>query len=74
VDQVRREAAGRTGRPLVLLYRSGKRTVEAGQALEAAGFTKVIEMLHGSEGELDANFQRGRLARWRFDGPPWEQP
>jgi rhodanese-related sulfurtransferase len=73
VDQVRREAAGRTDRPVVLLCRSGKRTVEAGQALEAAGFTDVINVLHGFEGELDEHFQRGRLAGWRFDGLPWEQ-
>jgi rhodanese-related sulfurtransferase len=34
-QQVRREAGGRTDRPVVLICRSGKRTVEAGQALEA---------------------------------------
>ena len=73
VAQVRREAGGDAARPVVLLCRSGKRTVEAGLALEAAGFAEVVNVLHGFEGELDAHFQRGRLNGWRCDGLPWEQ-
>jgi rhodanese-related sulfurtransferase len=72
VQQVRREG-GREDRPVVLICRSGKRTVDAGLALEAAGFTEVVNVLHGFEGELDAEFKRGRLNGWRFDGLPWEQ-
>ena len=73
VEQVRREAAGDPSRPVVLLCRSGKRTVDAGNALEAAGFSEVVNVLHGFEGDLDEHFQRGRLNGWRFDGLPWEQ-
>jgi rhodanese-related sulfurtransferase len=73
VEQVRREAAGDPSRPVVLLCRSGKRTVDAGNALEAAGFHEVVNVLHGFEGDLDERFQRGRLNGWRFDGLPWEQ-
>lgn len=73
VALVRREAGGDTARPVVLLCRSGKRTVEAGHALEAAGFGEVVNVVHGFEGELDANFQRGHLNGWRHDGLPWEQ-
>lgn len=72
VAQVQREG-GTPERPVVLLCRSGKRTVEAGLALEAAGFTEVINVLHGFEGDLDEHFQRGRLNGWRSDGLPWEQ-
>jgi rhodanese-related sulfurtransferase len=72
-QQVLREAGGRTDRPVVLICRSGKRTVEAGQTLEAAGFTDVINVLHGFEGQLDEHFQRGRLNGWRCEGLPWEQ-
>lgn len=72
VQQVLREG-GRPERPVVLLCRSGKRTVDAGLALEAAGFTEVVNVLHGFEGELDEHFQRGRINGWRFDGLPWEQ-
>jgi rhodanese-related sulfurtransferase len=72
VERVRREG-GSEQRPVVLICRSGKRTVEAGLALEAAGFEQVVNVLHGFEGDLDAQFHRGRLNGWRFDGLPWEQ-
>ena len=70
---VKREAGDDLARPVVLICRSGTRTVEAGKALERAGFAKVVNVLHGFEGDLDAHFQRGRLNGWRFDGLPWEQ-
>jgi len=73
VEQVRRESGGDLDRPVVLICRSGKRTVDAGHALEAAGFTEIVNVLHGFEGELDEHFQRGRLNGWRHDGLPWEQ-
>ena len=69
---VEREA-GHKNRPLFLICRSAKRTLEAGQALEAAGFTDVTNILHGFEGELDAAFHRSKINGWRFDGLPWEQ-
>ena len=73
IEQVRREAGGDVSKPLVLLCRSGTRTIAAGEALEAAGFTEVINVLHGFEGDPDENFHRGRLNGWRHDGLPWEQ-
>lgn len=73
VAQVKREAGGDLAKPLVLLCRSGTRTVAAGQALEAAGFAEVVNIVHGFEGDPDENFQRGRLNGWRHDGLPWEQ-
>jgi rhodanese-related sulfurtransferase len=69
---VAREASGKD-QPVLLICRSGKRTLDAGQALEAAGFGKVINIVHGFEGELDEQFQRSSLSGWRFDGLPWEQ-
>ena len=53
--------------------RSGNRSVDAGHALEAAGFTRVYNVLHGFEGELDDNHHRGAMNGWRFEGFPWEQ-
>lgn len=58
---------------VVLICRSGLRTVDAGIALEKAGFTNVVNVLDGFEGELDDNDQRGREGGWRFDGLPWTQ-
>jgi rhodanese-related sulfurtransferase len=60
-------------RPLVLICRSGNRSVDAAQCLEAAGFTRVYNVLHGFEGELDAQHHRGNINGWRHDGLPWEQ-
>jgi rhodanese-related sulfurtransferase len=59
--------------PVVLICRSGQRSVDAGIALEKAGFTQVINVLEGFEGELDDNNQRGTEGGWRFDGLPWSQ-
>jgi rhodanese-related sulfurtransferase len=73
VQAVKREAGDQLQRPVVLLCRSGRRTVDAGLALEAAGFTQVAHVVHGFEGELDAGFHRSTVNGWRFDGLPWEQ-
>ena len=59
--------------PVLLLCRSGQRTLDAGQALENAGFTQVINILHGFEGDLNDKFHRSSLNGWRHDGLPWEQ-
>ena len=72
VRQVKEEA-GNTTRTVLLICRSGKRSVEAGQVLETAGFSDVVNILHGFEGELDEHFKRSTLNGWRFAGLPWEQ-
>ena len=69
---VEREAASKA-QPVLLICRSGKRTLDAGKALEAAGFSSVQHVVHGFEGELDEQFRRSTLSGWRFDGLPWEQ-
>jgi len=69
---VEREA-GDKARTVVLICRSGKRTVDAGEALEAVGFTDVVNVLQGFEGGLDDNFHRSTVSGWRFEGLPWEQ-
>src|SRR5574343_1054217 len=43
--KVGRVVKGDLGRPVLLICRSGNRSVDAGLALEAAGFTKVINVL-----------------------------
>ena len=73
VERVRQATGGRTDSPVVLLCRSGLRTIDAGVALEKAGFSRVINVLDGFEGELDDNDQRGREGGWRFEGLPWVQ-
>ncbi|NIC43302.1 rhodanese-like domain-containing protein [Aquabacterium sp. A08] len=70
--QVEAEAESKQ-RPILLICRSGKRTLEAAQALEAAGFTDVAHVVHGFEGELDDRFHRSTVSGWRYEGLPWEQ-
>ncbi|MEI7785237.1 MAG: rhodanese-like domain-containing protein [Betaproteobacteria bacterium] len=72
VAAVEREA-GTKSRPVLLICRSGQRTLDAGAALEAAGFTEVCHVVHGFEGELDEHFKRSSRSGWRFEGLPWEQ-
>ena len=57
----------------MLICRSGKRSSDAGKVLESAGFTDVVNVVHGFEGDLDAQFQRSTLNGWRHDKLPWEQ-
>jgi rhodanese-related sulfurtransferase len=65
--------AASVDRPLILICRSGNRSLDAGAALEKAGFTQVYNELHGYEGELNDHHQRNSIAGWRYDGLPWEQ-
>ena len=58
---------------VLLLCRSGKRSVLAAEAAAAAGFTHVFNVLEGFEGEIDAHLHRGGSDGWRFQGLPWVQ-
>ncbi len=73
VTDVKKLAGNSLDRPVVLICRSGKRSVEAADALEAAGFSAVYNVVHGFEGDMNAERQRGKINGWRFDGLPWEQ-
>jgi rhodanese-related sulfurtransferase len=73
VGQVKKACGHSHHRPVVLICRSGNRTLDAGAALEAAGFTRVFNVLEGFEGELDDDHHRGTLGGWRKEGLPWEQ-
>jgi rhodanese-related sulfurtransferase len=72
VDQVRQHTPNKSA-PVLLLCRSGQRSVDAAKALEAAGYEHLINILEGFEGPLDDNKHRGNLGGWRFHGLPWQQ-
>jgi rhodanese-related sulfurtransferase len=72
IAAVEREA-GRKDRAIYLICRSGKRTIAAAKALDAAGFTDVTNITEGFEGELDEKFHRSTQSGWRYAGLPWEQ-
>lgn len=59
--------------PIILICRSGKRSLEAGRALIHEGFKSVFHVDEGFEGELDEQHHRSTRGGWRFHGLPWEQ-
>ncbi len=66
------QALGADGRKLVLLCRSGVRSVAAAQRATELGL-QAYNILEGFEGDPDAAAQRGKLGGWRFHGLPWRQ-
>ncbi|MBP6187753.1 MAG: rhodanese-like domain-containing protein [Azonexus sp.] len=72
-DKVKHLVRNKLDRPVLIICRSGQRSIHAGDALETAGFTHVINVVEGFEGPLDDNYHRGTLGGWRFRGLPWYQ-
>ena len=62
-----------SGVPILLICRSGKRSLEAGNLLVKEGFCDVYNVAEGFEGELDEQHHRSARGGWRFHGLPWEQ-
>ena len=66
------QALGAGGRKLVLLCRSGVRSIAAAQRATELGL-QAYNILEGFEGDPDANAHRGLLGGWRKRGLPWRQ-
>ncbi len=60
------------GKKLVLLCRSGVRSVAAAKRASELGF-EAYNILEGFEGEPDGNAHRGNRGGWRRHGLPWRQ-
>lgn len=60
------------GKKVVLLCRSGVRSVAAAQRAAGLGI-EAYNILEGFEGDVNANGQRGRMSGWRKRGLPWNQ-
>lgn len=72
VEQVEKSVVDKSS-PVLLLCRSGVRSVAAANALEGVGYQRVINIVEGFEGALDNAKHRGNIDGWRFHGLPWEQ-
>ena len=73
VAAVRASGAGEDD-PLLLLCRSGVRSMHAAVALSAAGFKHCYNIQDGFEGQLDGDGHRGeRDTGWKAEGLPWAQ-
>jgi rhodanese-related sulfurtransferase len=60
------------GKKLVLLCRSGVRSVAAAQRASQLGI-EAYNILEGFEGDPNAHAHRGLLGGWRMRGLPWQQ-
>ena len=65
-------AAVPQGQKVVLLCRSGVRSVAAAQRAAGLGI-EAYNILEGFEGDVNAAGQRGQLGGWRKRGLPWNQ-
>jgi len=72
VDEVRQRIANYDA-SILLICRSGQRSLDAAKALAAAGYKDLANIEEGFEGALDENKHRSKLGGWRFHGLPWEQ-
>lgn len=58
---------------ILTLCRSAKRSAGAAEALTAAGYQNVFNIMEGFEGDLDENMQRNNINGWRVKKLPWLQ-
>ena len=72
IQQVK-QAVSDNSNPVLLLCRSGARSLAAAEALQEAGFDHLVNILDGFEGDLDTHKHRGNLGGWRYSQLPWEQ-
>ncbi|MBE2261848.1 MAG: MBL fold metallo-hydrolase [Burkholderiaceae bacterium] len=66
------KAAASGGKKLVLLCRSGVRSIAAARRATELGL-EAYNILEGFEGDPDESAQRGHKGGWRFHGLPWRQ-
>ncbi len=66
------QAAAAGGKKLLLLCRSGVRSVAAAKRATELGLV-AYNVLEGFEGDPDQHAQRGKQGGWRWHGLPWRQ-
>jgi rhodanese-related sulfurtransferase len=66
------QAAVPAGKKVVLLCRSGVRSIAAAKRATELGL-EAYNILEGFEGDADAEGHRGRKGGWRLRGLPWRQ-
>jgi sulfur dioxygenase len=66
------QAAVPLGSKVMLMCRSGVRSIPAAQRAQALGY-EAYNMLEGFEGDPDGDAHRGNMGGWRKLGLPWRQ-
>ena len=65
-------AVAASGKKLLLLCRSGIRSIAAAKRATELGF-QAYNILEGFEGDANVHGQRGKTGGWKFHGLPWQQ-
>ena len=58
---------------VLLLCRSGQRSIAAAIAMTEAGYPNSYNILEGFEGDKDENGRRGMVGGWKLSKLPWRQ-
>ena len=58
---------------LLIMCRSGVRSIDAAIAATEAGYARAYNILEGFEGDNDAGGHRGNTGGWKHRGLPWKQ-
>jgi len=66
------KAAAQPGKKMLLLCRSGVRSIAAARRATELG-VEAYNILEGFEGDADEAGHRGHKGGWRFHGLPWRQ-
>jgi glyoxylase-like metal-dependent hydrolase (beta-lactamase superfamily II)/rhodanese-related sulfurtransferase len=66
------KAAAPAGAAVMLLCRSGVRSIAAAERAQSLGYT-AYNILEGFEGDPDGEAHRGQKGGWRYRGLPWRQ-
>jgi rhodanese-related sulfurtransferase len=67
------QAGIRPDQTVLLLCRSGQRSISAAVVLTENGYAKALNVLEGFEGDKDPKGQRGTTGGWKVRGLPWKQ-
>ena len=62
-----------TDTPLYLICRSGVRSAAACQLLARSGFTTLVNIEDGFEGEIGPSGHRASINGWKYSNLPWTQ-
>jgi len=72
-ELARSKTAIHKDRPILLICRSGARSMDAALKLEEAGYTTLFNIDEGFEGDKDDYNHRSKVNGWKFHGLPWRQ-
>ena len=66
-------ACPQTEAKLLMMCRSGVRSVDAAIAATSAGYNQAYNILEGFEGDMNTDGHRGTIGGWKHCGLPWKQ-